>query len=280
MKYIKIIFFDIKNGIIKNKFFIISSFILSISFCLNFFSNIKGYSISHNEASHSISDILLFIYGGMKEYIPKPDEPFQIPILWILLFTSIFFGSLNYPYNDLHNYGKQILIRTKGRTLWWISKCVWNITYNILFHLILILSILVFSLISNANINTTINTDLAIYNFSLKETDLISKSIAIPFYFFITPILMSIAISLLQMTLSLFIKPIFSFLFISIILISSTYIIKPYLIANYSMMIRNDMILTNGVNFNIGIIVSIILSSLFILVGAIRFYFYDIVNTN
>jgi hypothetical protein len=275
MKYIKILFFDIKNGIFKNRFFLLSVIILPCFFCFDFL-NIAGFT-EVNE--RSFADFWIFIYGGMKEYIPSPENRFTIPALWIIFFSTIFFGALNYPYNDLFGYGKQILLRTKGRVLWWLSKCGWNIIYTLIFHGIVLLVICIFTALSGSNFNLDLNTDILTIQFQLQQKEMVSSEIKLPMLIFISPIIVSIAINLFQMTVSLFIKPIFGFLCTSVILVSSSFMMSNFMLGNFGMALRSNLIAVRGLDFEKGIEISLILAGLSIIVGTLKFWKYDIINT-
>ncbi|MDR0917861.1 MAG: hypothetical protein LBM93_01210 [Oscillospiraceae bacterium] len=275
MKYIKIIIFDIKNGILKNKFFFCCVLIMPCIFCIDFLMKAK----LHNISDYSFADFYMFIYGGMNEYIPSSQNMFRVPVLWVILFTTMFFGSLNYPYNDLFGYGKQILLRTKGRVLWWLSKCCWNVVYILLFHIIIIYIICIFVLIVRADFELDINVELLARNFLAEPMSLTSDSIRLQFLLFSSPILISVALNLLQMTISLFIKPIFSFLLMSVILISSSYLMSNSMLGNYGMIFRSNIVLKNGLNFEPGIYISLIIIVLSIIIGMFKFKKYDIINT-
>lgn len=277
MRFIKLFIFDFKNGILKNKLFFISVITLSIVFCIDF--TVKTNIMEKYNFSYSFGDVIMYIYGGMKEYTPIREERFSFPAIWVILMMLLLFGTLNYPYNNLHSSGKQILFRTQGRSLWWLSKCMWNIAYNILYHGFIWLCILLYCILSGYEIGFNINTESMMYIFNLHDYELVSNLINIPIYVFMVPILISVVLNLIQMTFSLFVKPIFSFLIMSCITISSAYIMKPYFIGNYAMLIRSDCVINEGINFNIGILISVILIVFTISVGLVRFYHYDILNS-
>ena len=139
MKFTKNIGFDIQNGILKNKdLFLCPIFIAIITF-VNFRNQVKQLEVLHmlNPNSASFADYWFFLYGGMKEYIPSPGNPFLFPVVWILLFVTPAFLVLNYPVRNMQDIGTQILVYGKSRSSWWMSKCFWNFICTILFHLII-----------------------------------------------------------------------------------------------------------------------------------------------
>ena len=276
MKYIKLLKFDIKNGIIRNKFFWISIFVISFLFVVDNYVNmnkIRGYDIEC-----SFGDILMYIYGGMKIYVPSRENRFQFPAIWTILFITQLFGTLNYPYMDLNSYGKQILIRTDGRILWWLSKCIWNITYTLLYHSIIWGILAIYCIIFKYNIDFSVNIKLIAYFFEIPQPELIEDISGLPFYVFVLPVLTSVFLCLFEMMLSLFFKTINSFLIMSCITICSAYLTKPYMIGNYGMIVRCDKILPNSIDFRFGFFLMIFIIFATFVIGSIRFKRYDIIG--
>lgn len=277
MKFIKLFKHDFSNGILKNRFFWISTILISIMFCIDF--SVKANALKIYGFSYNYGDVIMSIYGGMKEYIPLREEHFVFPVKWVILILAQFFGTLNYPYNSINTFGKQILIRTEGRSLWWFSKCAWNVTYSILYHEFILLISLMYCLISGFNINMNVNSDLLMFIFNLQEYQLNLNMINIHVYILLTPLLMTISVNLIQMTISLFVNRTFSFLAMTCITVISAYLMKPYIIGNYSMMIRSTYVINNGIDFNNGIIIASVLFAIGLIIGLIKFNRYDILNS-
>ena len=100
----------------------------------------------------------------------------------------------------------------------------------------------------------------------------------IPTVIFFIPILCSVAFNLLQMTLCLFIKPIFSFFVTAVLLVSSAYLLSPYILGNYAMPLRYSWIFEGGVSFQVGIVASVLLAVVAVIIGMMRFRKYEILN--
>jgi hypothetical protein len=105
-----------------------------------------------------------------------------------------------------------------------------------------------------------------------------SRPTAIPILVFALPPLISIGINLVQMTLSLFIKPVFSFLAVLTLLVSSAYLLAPYMIGNYAMPMRHNWVVQNGLSCQTGLIIIAGLVILPVVIGFVRFRLYDILN--
>jgi len=201
-----------------------------------------------------------------------------MPPGWILLniFLSVVIGY--YPLNDLKEYGAQILIRSKKRWQWWISKCIWIMGNVLIFYAIGYIVITIFSLI-NGGLSLTPNHNVSLAVLKLDTSSLTTKqvfSVGI-----ILPIVTSMALSLMQLTIAMFSNSIFSNIFIISLLIASIYYCSPILMGNYLMMLRNNiMIGVKGIGTSTGIILSMAISFVSIALGILKFRTYDIIGKN
>ncbi|MDE6670932.1 MAG: hypothetical protein K2K16_01920 [Ruminococcus sp.] len=274
MKFIEIIKYDIKNGILRNKYLFISVIVISVLFVTDHSVNMLRYDIDC-----SYGDVLMYIYGGMKKYVASRGNRFQFPAIWTVLFITQLSGTLNYPYKDLNSYGIQILFRTDNRLLWWISKFIWNIIYGIIYHSFIWTVMFIYAVISGYAINFSIDIKILCNIFEIFPEDISGNITDIPVYIFFVPVLTSVVFSLLEMTVSLFIKTVYSFLLMSCLVISSAYLMTDYIIGNYGMIIRSNHILTDGINMERGIIILSVLVITAFIVGLIKFSKYDIINS-
>jgi hypothetical protein len=282
MKYIKLTWFDFRQGLLKKPLLFAVPVVVALIACFDLTNRANGYismqAFGITEPA-GFGDYLMYIYGGMNKYDPSAGDPFVFPIRWAVVFLSVAFITLNYPYKDMQTFGQQILIRTRGRTAWWLSKCGWNIVCAAVYHALFFITVALFCVFTNASISIDINKDLIYAVFHTGTADIVANiGVVWPFFILIVPALVSLALNLFQMVLSLFIKPIFSFFVTAFLIISSAYYTSPFLIGNYAMPLRNDVVITDGVNWTVGIIVSIVLALAAVIAGSICFRKYDIIN--
>lgn len=272
MNLIKFIRFDIKNGILRKFYvYLVYSFFIVIS--IYFF---QGKLHSYEIDRYSIGDCLLFLYGGAKEYIPKTGEIFEMPYLWLVNHLLIFYFTLSYMDNDLSGFGQQLIYRSGGRVIWWFSKCIWNIIMVAGFYIIGVIIVLLIG-IKKAELSLDISEHISyVVDFGDQLRQNCAQKIALEIL--ILPIIYSVTVSLLQMTLTLLFKPIFSYIVSSSICLSSAYKLSPVLLGNYSMAARNNKIINNGMSSVEGIILCTIISALSIVVGILIIRKCDIVN--
>lgn len=278
MRFTKVVKYDLKNGFLINIINILITMLLILAFCIDFYLRKNGaYILDDNPPQGNFIDYLLYIFAGIKEYIPSRTDEFLIPVKWLLLQLFILYSTLYYPTRDLSSMGLNILIRTRSRIRWWLSKCIWNICYVLATYILIFLTTIVFCLVLQEPISVDI-TAIFVNDLLGAESSYDTFPIQLVYVILLFPLLISIGLNLLQMTLSLFIKPLYSFGFMGVILLSSAYLLNPYLPGNYSMPIRSNLVIENGFSFSNGLVMSFILIFTSIIIGSFYFRRYDILD--
>lgn len=279
MRFIKDLVFDIRQGILRSGTLLLVPTVIAAVTFFDFYAKARRYleqGMIHSTMDYG--DYWFYLYGGMCEYIPSPDNPFQFPAVWILVFLVLPFVLLNYPFRDMFGVGQQILVRSGQRSLWWLSKCCWNFCGTVLYQLIIQAAGLVLSLVFEVEISNRIHMDFINLVFNIRYQEVWNPS-SLPVAALLLPMLVSAAINMLQMTLSLFIRPMFGFFAVAVLLLASAYLLSPLLIGNYAMAFRYDWMLKAGVSMGVGMRMAAILLLLAVLSGLVRFRLYDILES-
>ena len=230
----------------------------------------------------TITEMVMFIFNGMKEYIPGGDESFAFPMMWMVIFVLLLFFTLYYPYNDIMGYGKNVLIASTSRTVWWLSKCVTTICICIVYFFTAALSILIFAFSFGLKFELTVKPEvfsrLLILGGIPEGFNLSPEPLYMVLTVFVLPFIFAIAMCLLQMLLTLIIRPFASIIVITAIFMVSSYYVSPFMIGNYAMTQRSICFVSNGVDPVVGIIIiaSIIVFS--IVVSTVLFNRYEILE--
>lgn len=282
MMFFKTCYFDIKNFLWQEWKKLL---VIPIGFLLICFTFYLRYVYSSQQCvSGSLGDYWLYIFGGMKEYIPSKLESFKFPVFWIIVFLYMFYVTLYYPYNDLLGYGQNVLVRSRSRFNWWLSKCLWNVFTVVLFFGIGAVTVSLFCATVSGEFSFKISQNMYTEVFKLGNSEMFFQLVTTEYPSYITgtliglPLLTAIAISQLQMLLSLWLRPIYSFCVTAAVLVASAYHISPFMIGNYAMPIRCDAVISNGVSPVTGVITLSAIIVLCIIVGGIAFKHYDIIN--
>lgn len=248
-----------------------------------FFSHMKmmvdSLSVCYpNVEKATLMNYLFYLVKGMGKYVPSPDNPFEFPIVWMLIFIYGLFLTLQYPFQDVSTFGQQVLIRVGHKGRWWLGKCVWNIISIFTYFLVLYGTILVLCIRYKINItlgySKMVNEKIFVIT---SNQQMEAKELVV--LVFVLPVLVAICISIFQMCLGLFIKPLFSFGIAIAILVLSAYYQSPWCVGNYAMIMRNKIWVADGVSSLWGIVICIASVLIFAGIGYVYFLKYDILNS-
>lgn len=274
--FYKCLKYDLKCGLLKEykKYIVAIGLFIIIGF--DFFIKMSDIKIT-------VFDYLFYLFFGMEEYVPSPGNKFRFPALWVMVILYISYITLYYPYKDLNGYGKNILLNTKSKKTWYLSKCLWVSISTIFYFAIGFVVLSLFAIISGTEMSANVSSNVVIKFIpfiTTKQNLFFNNAIyyKVSVSHFVLPVIICIMNNLFQLFLSLFVKPFFSFIFTVSYTIASTYYLERFMLGNYAMIARSDIFIDNGVNFTDGFIIS--LSAVFIItiLGTTLFSKQDILN--
>lgn len=242
--------------------------------CLFFYAQVRYLRIEDPQSgallpvpeTSSLPDVLVFMFKGIEVYVPSSDEPFKVPIFWMILQILPALLVATYPADDLHGYAINTLLRAKSRSLWWLAKCAWTVLTICAFYTLCLLLVLVLSLLTG----TGSFTPSCLINLFINgiDTSLLSSwSLVLAL---LVPLFVSIALSLVQVLLSFVIKPVLSFIVVMAYLLVSAYFFSPLLMGDYSMLLRNALVNPDGLSSLTMIAVSVMVAIAAAVIGAVR----------
>ena len=252
---------DIYNGIIsKWRFYLLATFFFSFEMLL-FLKKISNLlKTSKPNEKLSILDFVLYTFAGNEKFDPK--KGIDLSETWFIFFIFIFLIVGFYCNEDLKKNGSSIIFITKYIFVWWTGKCIWCILANVIYFLVYVSNAIFYSYFFGDcrwNLSPTICKEF--FKINIIGMDIFSKI----FYLLIILLLISIAISLVQITLCLFINPIYSFIFVVSYILSSAFYSNAFLLLNYTMFRR-----AIKMQINLCIISALILLVITYLVGTLR----------
>lgn len=274
--FYKCLKYDLKCGLLKEykKYIVAIGLFIIIGF--DFFIKMSYIEIT-------VPDYLFYLFFGMEEYVPSPGNKFRFPALWVAVILYVSYITLYYPYKDLNGYGKNILLNTQSKKTWYLSKCMWVTVSTIIYFVIGFVVLSLFAIISGAEITADVSSNAVIklIPFITTEQNLFYNDAIyykVTILHFVLPIIICVMNNLLQLFLSLFIKPFFSFIFTVSYTIASAYYLKSFMLGNYAMIARSNIFIDNGVNFTNGLIISLGVILVVIISGTALFSKQDILN--
>ena len=267
--------FDLTNGLFRRGMwarYLIWFGLFALS-SLEFSGELASLGLSR----YTYGDYLLYLFGGMREYIPAPGEPFRIPYLWLIGHIGALYFTLHYMHDDLEGFGQQMILRSGSRAAWWLSKCVWNTAVVGLLYLIAWGAVFLFAAANHAIWSLEISpfmVELVVIGpHQIPGADL-SAALEITFL----PLLVTLAVSQIQMLLCLVVRPVISYVVSVVLFVASAYHLSPFLLGNYAMALRSGKIVSNGVSPVVGIGICLILILAGIVLGSVIFTKYNILS--
>lgn len=263
--WIKCVWYDVKTGCLSQwKKYLAVAMFTGFS-CLIFYIR---YQHKLQLEHLYFGDYLFWNFRGMSIIIQK--NKFLIPNgYWIALnmFLAIIVG--DFPVQQLKGVGQQVILRMKKRSHWWFSKCVWCVVCVILYYMVILSVIFIISLLMGKMGCAHIEV---VENFS--KTTVLEKITTNGFLFNIfLMILTSIAVSLMQLVLSVWLSSIIGYIFVAGILVVAMESVNSYVIGNYLMMIR---MYSGKIVGQTGVIIDLLLMISAILLGGYVIYKKDI----
>lgn len=278
--FCKFVRFDLKHGLVKEW----KKFLVALCAFLAFFSiyYLRVVAENRNLAAQgeeplefTFIDLILSVLGGMKEFHYEDGEMFLFPAVWIFFFLLLLFYTLRYPTQNLDGIGKSMLILSQNRRVWWLSKCVWCCVYVFVYFLLLYISAFLMGLCLGGRLSfqpseyAPYALDAGMY---LKSPpwNLIPGLGLVP--------LVACGVTMLQMILTLWVKPIFAYVVSCVLLLFSAYFANPVLVGNYAMLFRTGIFTEKGFPLWWGFVAATLLIVLSLLVGCFRVERMDILN--
>lgn len=277
-RYIKA---DIDRGL-KVKWYIFAAIILLSAVRILLFDISINNRLSNLSMNNQLSvvDNFFYMFRGMKEYIFTGRDAFEISDAYLIMniILAILIGI--YPVKDSKGVGRLYMVKGKNRSLWWLSKCVWNVLTVVFFYISIYVGILagtiIYELISHSDVwHYTLNIDMVrlICNYSVEGTD----THILLLYIIFMPVAASIVLSYIQMLISFLAGQITGYIIVIIAACMSAYYMSPFAIGNGMMALRYVLLNPDGVKMSHVILISIVISFFVIFVGNIYFKKKDII---
>ncbi len=241
MSWFKLLRHDLRCGLLRWRYPVAA---LAVVFsCLLFFNR-----MNIREVVPSWMDYVLASFQGSPPVDSGlPQDVLSLPYDWLLTVGACLFINLDYMLLDLTNNGQQVIVRSRSRRGWFLSKCAWNLAATALYLLLVGFVILMFTLITGGTLSPENTGDGYLMTFgwagfepalfSPWETLLLGLGL---------PYLTLAALSILEMTLCLVVRPVISFFLCIAMLILAIYVDSPFVLGNGAMAARSSLIAETG----------------------------------
>lgn len=240
MTFYKLLAYDIRRGLFRKRYCSALAFIVLL--CISCF----GWMYWQGNSGSVMDYLFYFLMGKEPVFKGKPNELIELPMQWLALLSCHLLLTLDFLTEDLTTEGQQLLFRCQKRTKWLVSKLLWGLIETVWYFLIIIFTTVVFLGITKGKItfSATPDTISSIYD----KTALLPITIQTEIFAVLLAMLTAAAYNILQMTLSLFVKPALAFMICLALLVLSIYINSPYMLGNGAMLLRSGLMLPYGQN--------------------------------
>ena len=282
--FIKFFKHDLEYGILHSKKRLIVTFVGFFLLAIYHFWNIRIYQLNapeYFEYPVTTTDYFLTLAGGCGKvtFFSGTDSDFSMPTMWFMFILWIQFVSLYYPFSELNGIGKQLMVLSGSRGVWWLSKCAWTAINAALSYVMIFVSSTLAGLVCGAKLS--FNANYYLYReLNMNIDDLTSNTTWNAFSVVMMIGFTVIVLALLQLLLSLLIKPLFSYFLLAGYFFAGAYIQHPSLFANYAMAARSSVLVTTGLDASLGVLIGVWIAALSVLIGYYVFQKRDILGND
>lgn len=274
MNWFNLLRHDLRCGILRWRY--VTAALLALLPCLGFLSSATIIGVNP-----SWMDYLLWTFKGtIPVQTSGPLDSVTLPFSWLLLLGACLYINLDYLLMDLTNNGQQVMIRSQSRQEWFLSKCVWNLVATAVYFLLIGLVELVFVVVTGGQVlpENTKECFLGIFGLVAFEP------VQLPLWQglilgLLLPYLTVAALSMLQMTLCLVVKPVVSFLVCMVLLMLAVYVNSPFVLGNGAMTIRSSIVASDGQEPITAVLTAMGIIAVCMIVGTVVFKHSDVLGS-
>lgn len=235
---------DFYGGILFRWRFWVTALLLFLFFFFSFFVQTKAFlQRTGTEGSFGILDLMMWVFFGNPPLEENSFSGIDLSIIWVAFHTLLLAFTAFYPREELKKSAALFIVRVKSKRMWWLSKFCWCFFAVLCYFLLFLAAAALFTVVFG-DISSPINREL---------TDLFLQinPDKIPLFTlwqicFLMPLAACIGISLLQASLSLFIKPIYCFVLAVCFLLAGACLQHPLLLYNFTMVVRARAVTGEG----------------------------------
>ena len=239
---IELVKHDLRCGLFRWKYLLVPvCFVLSMYLTM---SMCKGWGEQGN-----LIDYLTRVFVGIEpiQRLPRGDS-LEIPLDWVVASCGVLFINLEYLLFDLTASGHQVILRSGSRIGWYLSKCLWNLISCVIYFLGMLVTALVFVWLDGGKVfDFTIGEMIAAFYGGRIQAGTISLG-GLFYITIVLPFLNITALSMLQMCLCLYMRPVLAFLTTFGVQILAIFLPYSWMFSNGTMSTRSALAIIGTVD--------------------------------
>lgn len=202
-----------------------------------YFVNMAYQWCSAAQENVGVLGYLTWLFRGTPEYFAAETGRFELPVPWLMLHACLLFLVGFYPAADLTRSGGQAFARAGSRRRWLFGKVVWVLCTVAAFYFLLTSLLILCALLTGG---AAYSPEAMRFLYGLELTEPGGPEIILAWW--VEPFLVSLALCLAEVTLSLIMEPVLALFFMLGYLTASVFWTAPALLGNYSMLLRQDFL--------------------------------------
>ncbi len=271
----KVIRYDLRYGVLEGwrklllavgmgALVLANCYIVFVSLSLYFTGEIWNFG----SLGASLGDMIVLGLGGnFGRTGSGSTSSFVFPTLWYLSVLFPCYMTLTLASDDISSGGVQIMSRLRGRGRWWLSKCALGAVLVVLYYAALYALLWLVCVLMGFSSSAVPNE--AIFNTYFDVVFVASETTPAALFaaLILQPMLVTVALSLIQMAMTLIVKPIYAFIAVAAYLAASTLSFSPALLGNFAMPVRSSAIGVYNFDFLSCLLICAAVSAIAVLAG-------------
>ena len=275
MNFIKVFTQDIKRALYTERYRLVIAFLM-ITAMLLIPTNTSNaiYKKTTEYGNMNFFDYVFYMLCGLEKVLPEKLKDIQIPFSWMTIQFLCGFVTLDYIQNDQKNIGKAVLVKSRSKISWWVSKCLCLTSMVVTVYLLLYgVSAAIAAL--NYELGNGLHMELLRYVCNLKNIFAYTDGMRI--YIMIVPLIISIGITLMQAGISQYLSPVIGLVTVLSVDVISVFSNSKLLWGNWSMILRSNLCLDGGIDMWKAVTAGIVVGIIGCIIGGVRFCNKDII---
>ena len=255
MKTLRLLARDMRDGMLRRWYLLVIPVIFAAARAGELHHLIKQMAelnILYTEGT--AADYVMYVMQGTPVFNFDPKEYFSIPIYWFAFQMGLAYLLAYYSYDDFTENGRVLFIASGSRKSWWSGKFIYCVLSVVLYFAVCYLAVCAAAWHYGADMSFHMTKSLAAELYpsavvSLGSSDILLISV-------ILPILISMAVSAVQILLGFVVTPVVSFAGVCILYVLSAYYTAWYCVGNYTMWQRMSYVVEDGISPESGLAVA------------------------
>lgn len=212
----------------------------------------KAMASQADIAGFSFADNMLIVLAGCAPFEFRPGIVFVPPLGWLLLFASVLYASANYPSRSLRGLGSHLLIEGGSRVGWFAAKLLATFCADMVLIVAVAIVVTFWTVGFGQDVSLVAHRELLCY-MGIADPGMSLSSISIGM-FCAGSVIALVALTTIQLFLSIVFGPALAFVCSIIQLLVASYFESPFLIANLLMSARWEEMTMDGVSLSLGMV--------------------------